>query len=412
MKIEDPKNYWFGILPHVYYSTTEKTALLYNTQNGYALHVFDTDILHLLEQMHEKKNLGVVKTTGKNLLRQNMMNFVDESVKNNLCFIREYDPKFPKPVQLMPILNLQKEVDKLSREEGRSLGEEILQYLSDVTFYLNSPCSQHCPQCSSYYKQFYHCTCDLQNREMDFDFLKFLFKQISCSPVRRLAITGGNPFAYSYFKELIVFLRHEKIFPLFGIHYLNVDLKNNDFFTDFQTEIFITFPVEKDYLENIMLLPAINNLKLVFEISSQDDYDFTETFIQQNTITNYDIRPFYNHNNEQFFEENVYLNRDDIFCTPILQRIIFAHQKLNTNYFGSIHIFSNGDIKANPNKKTIGNINNNTIQKILEKELISNTSWRIIRDKEPCNRCIYCFLCPSPSNYEFVIRKNNLCNIK
>lgn len=412
MKIEDTRNYWFGILPHVYYSTTEKTALLYNTRNGYALHVSNAEILHLLEQMYEKKNLGVVEMTGKDLLRQNMISFIDESVKNNLCFIREYNPEFPKPVQLMPILNLQKDVEKLSREEGRSLGEGILQYLSDITLYLNSPCSRHCSQCSAYYKQFFHCTWDFQNREMDFDFLKSLLKKISWAPIRRLAITGGNPFTCSYFKELIAFLRHEKIFPLFGIHYLNVDLKSNDFFADFQTEILIPFPVEEDYLEKIILLPAIDNLKLIFEISSQDDYNFTEIFIQRHNITNYDVRPFYNHNNDLFFEENVYLTREDLFSDPILQRIIFAHQKLNTNFFGSIHIFPNGDVKANPNKETLGNLHKISLQKILEKELIENTAWRIIREKGSCGLCLYRFLCPSPSNYEFVIGKNNLCNIE
>lgn len=41
-----------------------------------------------------------------------------------------------------------------------------------------------------------------------------------------------------------------------------------------------------------------------------------------------------------------------------------------------------------------------------------NTAWRRIREEEPCNLCLYQYLCPSPSNYEAVIGKTNLCHVK
>jgi pseudo-rSAM protein len=100
-----------------------------------------------------------------------------------------------------------------------------------------------------------------------------------------------------------------------------------------------------------------------------------------------------------------------LLCSKTRQRIIFARQKLNTNFFGKIHLFPNGDIKAHPLKAVLGNYKQENLVKMLENEMITNTSWRIIRDKEPCNECIYQFLCPSPSDYEWVMGTNNLCHI-
>jgi pseudo-rSAM protein len=91
--------------------------------------------------------------------------------------------------------------------------------------------------------------------------------------------------------------------------------------------------------------------------------------------------------------------------------MIFARQKLNTNFFGKIHLFPNGNIKAHPLKNVLGSSKQEPLVKILEKEMITNTTWRIIRDQTPCNECLYQFLCPSPSDYEIVIEKSNLCHV-
>ena len=70
-----------------------------------------------------------------------------------------------------------------------------------------------------------------------------------------------------------------------------------------------------------------------------------------------------------------------------------------------------GSVKANMNSTVLGNINANSLLEIIYLELHKNTVWRKIRDEEPCNGCLYQFLCPAPSNYEMVISKPNLCNI-
>ena len=61
----------------------------------------------------------------------------------------------------------------------------------------------------------------------------------------------------------------------------------------------------------------------------------------------------------------------------------------------------------------IGNIQKSSLKELVYKELTELETWLKVRSKEtPCKQCINKDLCPSISNYELVIGKNNLCNIQ
>jgi len=403
--------YWLTILPHVYYMQNNGKALLYNTQTGENIHTENPQVINLLKQMHEKKNLGVIEIDNKTYNHPVFDAFIKESVSKNICTITKIVEGKPKPVQLMPILNLQREVERLQKEEGRSLGEDVLHYLSDVTIYLNNSCKLNCSGCNSYFNQFFHCSQSVNTENIDFNLLISFFKQLSITFIRRLSITGGNIFLYPHFAELINFLHEEKIRPLFGIHYGNNDITKISLLNDFPIEIFVTFPLIKDFIHNLNFLSKQKNTKIIFEITSEENYKETEVLISKYAIEHYDYKPFYNKVNQDFFKNNIYVTRDDIFSEVISQRIIFAHQKLNTNFFGKIFLFPNGDIKAHPSKEKLGNFIQEPLVKILENEMIINTAWRIIRDQSPCSDCLYQFLCPSPSDYELAIARPNLCHV-
>ncbi|MCL2413707.1 MAG: hypothetical protein FWC94_00425 [Bacteroidales bacterium] len=57
-------------------------------------------------------------------------------------------------------------------------------------------------------------------------------------------------------------------------------------------------------------------------------------------------------------------------------------------------------------------IKENSFLVLLYKELDENTAWRKTRTEKPCSECLYQYLCPPPSNYEFAIGKFNLCTAK
>lgn len=85
---------------------------------------------------------------------------------------------------------------------------------------------------------------------------------------------------------------------------------------------------------------------------------------------------------------------------------------MNTHFFGILTIFANGEVHGNVNDMPLGNISDTVLLDLIAEEMKTKLSWRRIRDKQPCCDCLYQYLCPSPSNYEIVMNKQNLCYIK
>jgi pseudo-rSAM protein len=61
------------------------------------------------------------------------------------------------------------------------------------------------------------------------------------------------------------------------------------------------------------------------------------------------------------------------------------------------------------NTPVLGNINTISLLELIAKELEQNTAWRKIRNNKPCNECLFQYLCPSISNYEMTLERENLC---
>lgn len=113
-----------------------------------------------------------------------------------------------------------------------------------------------------------------------------------------------------------------------------------------------------------------------------------------------------------FFEKNVFLCEEDILSSTISIKDFFIRQSMNIYDFGKITIMPNGDAYANVNQPMLGNIFSHSIYEIVQKEMDEGKSWFRIRDQAPCNRCIYQWLCPSPSTFEIILGRSNLCHIK
>ena len=94
----------------------------------------------------------------------------------------------------MPIINLQRDVDKLKQDKNRSVGEGIMDYLTDVTVILNTECSFSCPGCGHYDKQFFHCSKGKTRQELDVDSVIGFLETIRYAPLRKFVFTGGDIF--------------------------------------------------------------------------------------------------------------------------------------------------------------------------------------------------------------------------
>lgn len=149
-----------------------------------------------------------------------------------------------------------------------------------------------------------------------------------------------------------------------------------------------------------------------FYITGAEEYQNAGILAARYKINKYNLHPVYTGKNYDFFKEYIFLDHEDILQQKLSFRQIFAHQKLNTHFFGTLTVLADGEVYSNVNSVSLGNIANVTLLDIISQEMVTNSSWRRIRDAAPCSGCLYQYLCPSPSNYETVMNKMNLCHIK
>ena len=195
--------------------------------------------------------------------------------------------------------------------------------------------------------------------------------------------------------------------------YTNVIAIQPAFENNFAYRIAFNFPVDFQQWNNAVQLLRNQTVpfEYVFNVSSMDDCQQSEQLIEQFQIKKYQIKPVYTGDNIGFFEENVFLAKEDILSTPITIKDIFANQAVNLYDFGKINIMPNGDAYANVDHPVLGNIYSHSIYEIVYKEIDGGKSWFRIRNQEPCSNCIYQWLCPPPSNYEIAIGRSNLCHV-
>ena len=410
--VETNKKYWLYILPYVYCCIKDTKALLYNTQTGGNMEICIPEILELLRSLHEKQNLGCIRYDGKILEHEPYRSFLIEFCRKGMGNLSDVEETPEKPIQLMPVLNLQRDVEKMQKEQDRSIGEDILRYLLEVNIYLNNDCRQDCRFCSDYFRQSLCCTkIDAgQRAEMKLSLLQNLLSQIRFGHVGKLNFLGGNILKYLHYEKLTYLLEDFKERVHIWNHYANY-INTNTLIHDFLYDIPVTFPVDEKAWNNCLVLFKDKQAKYHFFITGIEDYEKTEELINNCKLINYSVHPVYTQKNQDFFEEYVYTNQEEIFQTIRSFRQIFSRQKLNTWFFGSLTIFPDGSIYANVNSSSLGNIESDRLLDIIDKEMIENTAWRKIRDMAPCDSCLYQFLCLSPSNYELVMKKPDLCHL-
>ncbi len=232
-------------------------------------------------------------------------------------------------------------------------------------------------------------------------------------------ILGGNFFQYQQLDYLLNNLLKYKQRIFFHIHYQDLSSFNNKniirLISNFNLNILVDFPVNLNELTQSLSKLENKNYRSVFIIENDYDFGESEEIIKNINLSSFIQVPFFNGRNLTFFKRNVFINKSDIFEGN--QSIIELLIKKNSNpsYFGKLIL--------NCDKKLYSSFFMESLDSLDSffdsKEIIIN---RLIDDKksnwnynkfqaEPCNKCIYNFLCTPLSNYEKVSGKNNLCSI-
>lgn len=403
--------FWFYIEPHIYFSKTPENILFYNTIEGTQL------LYHRTTRIYKMFCFDTLKINYNDLSIPEVKSFIKEAREGNFGDLMDSSYSPEKPLEMItPLNNWSRGVfDK--DQSGLHVVSQAYN-LKEISIYINDKCDIDCSQCKSAYKQLLCCTKG-NNKELDYqDIMNFLEDRPKNLNLR-VNILGGNILRYSKLKEFTNgLIKDQNILKVFYIHYLNVAEYVEDLLFLLNpyviVNIVVTCPVKTKFILNTIERLLKHNIRIVltFLVENEDDLDVVERITLQIPEIDFIVAPFYNGNNLNFFKELVFLTKESILESKPSVYELIGKKMRNANFFGKFTIMSTGDIYSNVNRKPLGNMKDCNMLDIIQKEMEDKTSWYLLRQEtEPCINCIYSLICPSISNFEFAIGKNNLCNV-
>lgn len=409
------KDFWLTLEAYVFIWSNANEVLIYNTisENGFIVMQTPT-INRIISELQDKRNLYCISINEQEMKNHDVASLIDKLINSFSGNLLDKN-RFPqKPIVFIPEANIN---DDLSREKELSynphvFGGNLLRNLTDVTLQLTGECQHNCLYCNETYKQ--TLSCFKNNGILPLDTISSILEQIKYSSVFELNFVGGDIFSYPFWEPLMDLIKSINCKKVFYTNYSCINSENESKIkkmssnTNNHLKVLVHYSdwTEKLSFTNFQMI----NIEYIFIITSENEYINCEQILETSRI-NGQIIPIYTNNNSNFFTDNVYINKADILSTKWKKNEIFANQYVNTNYFGKIVISSNGNIFTNMNLPAIG-VYNNDLKKYVYSEMKEGSNWRKTRSQlSPCDKCIYCFICPPPSNYEIAIGKNNLCNL-
>ena len=380
-------------------------GLLYNTTNFQILCFENTrKINSICQKLLVTDSLYSASISDKVFKDAEVQNWINSII---ICQMGVFTPKENAdhhPVSLKPILKIQDNVERYKWERSRDIQGSIINNLHEVTFYLNGSDNGE----KHFYKQTLYPIITAKHIPY-LDVIEF-YRNIKNPFLTNINLVGALH-KYENFDKLVANIVEMDIA-------LTVHVTVEDFT---QSQKLYQNLLRQDNISLKLLIKNVgdahksvfedmHNLYYVFLIVSEKDYDTALSLIEEYKIKdNSQIIPLYK-NNLEFFEEALFMHNEDFETLKLSKRDIFVRQSLNINNFGKLTILPSGNVYSNVNYPKIGKMEEASAD-LIYKELTSGKSWLNIRKKKPCNRCVYQWLCPSPSNYEIAIRRNNLCNI-
>ena len=409
------KMFWLYIEPSVFITRNLNRVMFYDALGEKIVAINPSpEINTLVDKFSDPDNLYCVGISEDDLAKKDICDFITVIRDSFIGDLIVQCKNKTKPTIIPPIVKIHKSIDDLEKGPHSSVGDNALTLLNELTIHINGSCSLNCEFCSQYNSQF-NC-CYQSSEELSINEIKKVLDRLKYKSNINIKLNGGNIFTYSHIFELLAHINNinKNITLCFNYQnlnemYINEIINNQNIFIC----AYITFPLNINSFNSFVskFFKFKDRITYYFIITDDKAFNEAQNIIIENNLENYIYKPFYSGDNLQFFSQNIYLNESDILeCLPD-KREIFIRQSINSNYWGKLLINTKGLYFSRNDLPSIGNIHED-ITTVIHRELSMKQSWFYIRNMEPCNNCIYQWLCPSPSDYELAIDKPNLCHVQ
>ena len=395
------KQFWLTINKDTFIWTKGEKGLIYNTETKVCERFHCTELLDkYIKELLVMENLYRILLSEEELSYEPVRIWVDKLLDTHSAVLTEDGTGKEIPVSLVPTLKIQNDVHMYRHAQKKYKDDSVLSNCMRLVIHLNAS-----PHGNNDYAR--QTICPLKGNSetsIDMDEVKMFVHSAGTPYYLSEIILVGCVWKHERYQEMLDFLATYSM-PTY-IYCTEKDYMENQPYTAYDKKVH--YYIIKDEYETFQPVTDANYLLIV---TSESDYEKASVLTESYPDTAFRIVPIYNGKNKDFFEEYIYLTEEDVLATELSKREIFAHQSINTNHYGTLTITPDGNIHGNLNEKPLGTLKD-SLYTITFRELTEGNSWLRIRDQKPCCDCIYQWLCPSPSHYEDVIGKPNLCHIK
>lgn len=409
--METTSAYWLYLEPYTFIFKNEEEALVYNTLNSaYLVCPYTQPLFRALIDGLEDMNNGYCVPLSEGALKNGevlaWLKRLCETFSGNVI-----PASGQKPFLLKPVCRIYNSIQHQQKDKAFSLGHTILENLNEVSLFLPSDThssSEACPP--PYYKQFLH-NYPFSTQGFSCNDYVRLLANLSATDVSKVNLLNTN--TCNYFPQLLGRLKQCD----FDIDlYVDVEAVNEGMCGWHLTKnmrfvVCLSSSYDIDLMKDVVLSLKDKCCKWNFIVESEQDMDMAN-MLQEFTDMSVDLVPYYTGENMSFFKQFVYNSLEDILAEPVSKQSIFRRQTLNENFFGKLTILPSGEVYANMNAGSIGNILSDSLAKLVYREMTQSTAWFLTRDKDICRNCVNKYLCPSISNYEWVSGTTNMCHVQ
>ena len=400
------KQYWLTLYPDTFLWMQNDEGCIYNTLNFSQIRfVLTNQLRKIMAPLKELDQLYQVIINEEELATPDVKQLVDAIVDHHSGSFVPNDGKQKAPVSMFPELRIQDDMEFYQWEHERRIDGKIIHNLHRLFFYINGSDSGS----SAYFRQTVFPLISAQMLDME-KICTFVANASKSNFLREISLVG-NLWEYPGYADLLNRLTgmgFRVLVYMTAVDFLNHKQKA---YAWEQKGIGFMILVVGKADESVFRNDRLPDKEAyTFIITSVEEYEKALKCTERYQLKGAEMVPVYNGNNLPFFKEYIYLNREEIGKIALSKREIFTHQALNVYSFGNFSVLPDGSVYANLNLPPVGNISEPP-HDIVYREMSGGKSWFRVRDQEPCSSCVNQWLCPSPSNYEFVIGKPNLCHL-
>lgn len=395
--------YRFIVSPDVFIWTEGAEGLVYDSSSRTGFKFVNTDLVaEFSAQLNIPDNLYSIEIVSfESINDQDLRCFINHMVECGYATIRKDSEDLP--LSYKPILKIQDDKNYYIWLNRQGADGEVIENLHNIIINVGSDNGHDLIACQTYFptssnKSFFRAD----------DLVRFIKQAEHSHSLSEISIIGWPLTKF----ETDIFDRIISLAPI--MFYLLIDdifdcsqdlIKINQF-----GNITILVTLNKCSIDQISSFIADNPLyKYSFIAESEDDMIKYEQLLLNFTQLHPQVIPVYNGNNSQFIKSVVSITEEELLSNGPNKKDIFIHQSINLFDFGKLYILSDGEVRTNmansqKNFKILDNLKD-----IIYKEITEGSSWLRKRDDlSLCSKCVYKYLCPSPSNYERLLDQN-LC---